>query len=483
MSTSTEEKEEIFSTPYCLKFLGYTPESFAGIHTGMQFVIFMGDEQKTVASGRRIDLNDSPAVGFVSDQGTRKTSNLALIQALMGGTVAKNSINSEDKNVKGELEFIDEVSGIRYISRITKHGFTLIEYPANGGKRKELPSPQATLQRLIGPLGISPMSLKNMTGKKQIEFIRSLVQLSDEQLKFEKELVDKIDIKFKERTGVNNTIRHTRKEIEDTEYYFWEEENKVFHATEKYKSEKEKSLKLVDDKDLLEEFKQITELNEKYAKSVDAIPGFKQQKIYIEDDIVELERKLLAKKEELRIIEERIANGEKWIEDNKTVPEQYEAVFTRIQNSGDLKVMAQNIKVIDEKMAKYDEAERQQIMLTDAIEKQRSLYKQFVKEYTPKIEDFEIVVAGLEDVEKEEGMYYKSRTILELSESELWDLYIQLITLMRVRVMIIENILDLGTDAIDRVNWFLERGGKVFYSAMERGTYDSKIMFLDKIPK
>ena len=103
------------------------------------------------------------------------------------------------------------------------------------------------------------------------------------------------------------------------------------------------------------------------------------------------------------------------------------------------------------------------------------------KSYLPDIDGLEVrVKLSLDD--EDEGLYYQNKTLAQLSESELWDLFIQIWEDNDVRFIFCENIQDLGSEAIKTMNRLVkEKKAKIFASEMERGKKEMEVSFETKI--
>lgn len=470
MATETKDeavkKDTVVSTANFLRFVRFDVKSFAGIHEDMKLAIVFDDPKKRI-------------VGFSGDQGTGKTSSLQALYTLCGGMPPKNAINEKDKNIDEELVF--ERNGEKYVVRATKGSFTVTKFDKDGNRSK-MDSPKDFLKRVIGPIGLNPMALKGMKGPEQIEWLRSLTTFTKEQLELEADILSKKETDYKKRTEVNRVVKQLEGEVLSTGYYVWDNENKVFKATELFVADTNTVAKSELNEDIVaQNLKDAENKKNEWQKASEGLEQMRTKKFEKTLEIEELRRKLAQAEHEEKELLDRIEKGEKWIEENKGVTEVYDKAFEAMRQLGDVKMKNQNLTSVADKIKLHTTKEEEAVMLNGKLDEYDKLHKQFVQSFTPNIEGFEVVVPGI-DSKKAEGLYYKEKTMIMLSESEIFELYLQLLASQNVKVTIIENITSLGTAAIERINWFAEQmGGYVFYSAMERGKEKLGFQFLDKI--
>ncbi len=462
------EKKPIVSTDKVLRMIRFHPKSFGGIHEKMNLVIVFDDPSKRI-------------VGLEGDQGQCKTSALEALYASFGGTEPKNAINSEDK-VK-DVDLVFEKGPDRYQVRLTKGSFTVTKHDPEGNKAK-MDAPKDFLKRLIGPIGLNPMDLKNMKGKEQVKWLRDLTTLTPEQLKQEADILSQKEDKYNKRTDINREAKQLHAELLQTGYYLYEEEKRTFTPTDVHKENVAVlASSVLDEVQLEATFKEVDKRKKDWEKEKENLVILQSNEQKNLAYIANLEEDLRVAR--LRAIElsNQIEACEKTCNENGSVEKEYDKAFKDIQELSKLKLLEKSLSDSAEKMSVFKEKVTQSEQLSKEIDEYTEQHKQFIKLFTPTINDFDVVVPGVEDSKKrEEGLYYKDKTMLMLSESELFELYIQLLDSQNVRICIIENITSLGSQAIEKINWFVEqRGGYVFYSAMQRGQEKMSVQFLDKI--
>lgn len=473
-----EVPKEKFSTPNNIQLMEFKPEYFGGIRPDMNFVFH---------------LSDGPVAQFKGDQGLCKTSLLNCMIFLLGGDEAVNSIHRSLKDMKelkqkaASITFKDlRNPNTTYEVRVTKTMYSVkkIELTDGSPVTSLVQSPKDFIRNLFGPIGVSPMILKEKDGKAQIEWLRSLFRLTAEQLKMETDIKEKLKAKFTLRTAVNNSIKSLYKEVADTPYYEWDKHNTCFIPTlkrnvdlnnikENLKSEQEIKEKMQIAQDRLRE-------KDKYQNAADQL---KIDKTNLENEIEDLQKKLELKKDDLLKLESRIEKGTEILTKYETAQDDFEKVQKQMLDIGDLKVTKTKVEDADLKATSYDSKVAEKINIVSSIDDLKTLMKKFVETFTPKIEGLKIVVndgldksddentaASQNEVVLPEGMYYNDRSMAELSESEIWSLWALISRSLNIRFLFIENGQNLGTAAAETINNFIKDGhGCVYYTTMLRG--------------
>lgn len=466
--TKVDTPKEKMSTPNHIQLLELKPEAFGGIRPDMNFLFH---------------LSGGPIIAITGDQGQCKTSLLNCLITLLGGDEPANSENVQPAAKEGEkpkkqkkalLTFKDIRSeNVTYEVRLTNSAYTVkkIEITEGTPVTSNIESPKTFMRNFFGPIGQSPMILKEKDGKAQIEWVRSLYKFSPDELKLETEIKTNTKTKFDKRTEVNKDLKRLYKEVADTSYYAWDDTNKCF-VPQPQKQEDQKNItdNLKDEETLLSNANAAKEKLDKKNLYTQRLENLAQAKLNSERTIDELRIKL--QQEEAKLLETNttIETGKKYLEEVKDAQTEFDNAQKAMMNVGELKILNTKIKDADEKKVKYDELEAEKILLDKAITELRQLKKEFINSIIPKIEGLELVVNDDIDKDREEGLYYQNHTMQQLSESELWDLYMQICRHLGVRFMFIENAQSLGSDAVERINWFVREGfGSVFYTAMMRG--------------
>lgn len=451
-----------------LKFVSFTPEYFAGINKD-QGPLYNGTDMVLVfPEAQRI-------TEFSADQGQGKTSNIQCLKMLLGSEEANNAINESADQVKAEITFIDEADGAQYTAKRTRSSFS-VQRVADGQK-STINSPKQWLKNKIGNIGLNPMDLIAMKGKDQIAWLRSVQPFTEEQSKLEKDILQKHEEAYNKRTDVNRDVANLKKDVSATDYYTWDDENKVFHSnTTKAEHSKLVAETPIDDESVKARFALAEKNNNSYNAATIKVENHKKQSSTLQEEIALLEKQLADKKLALQSVEEVIENGQKWLDENKNYLAEYEAAKLVLSNAATLRQMEKDIAKSETNYQQYEDKLREQMLLNAKLDELASLHKQLIKESTPAIPGLEVIIGGLDT--KEEGLYYKGRPIASACESELWECYFQL---PHMRIVFLENISSLGSAAVEKINEFVANGGRVFCTKMDRTQQSLKVSFYEKI--
>lgn len=472
-TNTTTEFVDIASRPNHLKLVSLTVDAFAGLDYSDKSLVIVFPEGENIAE-------------FSGDQGVGKTSLANALSTLMGGDEPKNAVNA-DKLTKGaELEFVD--NGTKYISKLTKSAYTLRQITDVPGAKKAVAtvsSPKTVLSNIVGPLGVSPDFLKGKSkGEDQIAWIKSMVSQNTDLAAQEQEYKNLYDISYKKRTQINKDIQELRGKISDSALYVWDNENKVFVESANYQSSVEIEAAAPKDRtELDEKFKAAEKKNSEYNNGKSRLLDLNnklsnhQSKIKsIEDEILNLQAQLATEKTKLAETEESITKGNEYVKEREAAEQEYQVARKEVMDYGNIETLRRlisdsKINLQDHAKAESAKRELEDIMTTCELE-----LKNLAQKYTPNIEGLEVVVANI-DSARPEGVYYKGTNIAHLCESELWDLCLQVWKHTGIRIVFIENSSSLGSEAIQRINWFAANGGYVFVTTMQRGYKELKVSF------
>ena len=472
-NTPTTEVADIASRPNHLKLVSLTVDTFAGLDYSDKSLVIVFPEGENIAE-------------FSGDQGVGKTSLANALSTLMGGDEPKNAINA-DKLTKGAaLKFID--NGTEYESKLTKSAYTLKQITDVPGAKKAIAtvsSPKTVLSNIVGPLGVSPDFLKGKSkGEDQIAWIKSMASQNTDLAAQEQEYKTMHDIAYKKRTQVNKDLQDLGSKITESTLYVWDNENKVFVQSENYKMAVQvESEAPKDRKELDEKFKSAEKKNSEYNNGkgrvveLESEAALKRQEIKrIEDEILRLQAQLETEKIKLTTTISHIQIGKDYVEKRKDAEQEYQAVRKEVMDYSEIEKIRNLIATTDSNLAAYNESARVKQELNDIMDGCEKGLKELAQKYTPNIEGLEVVVANI-DSAKPEGVYYKGTNISHLCESELWDLCLQVWKHTGIRIVFIENSSSLGSEAIQRINWFAANGGYVFVTTMQRGYKELKVSF------
>lgn len=451
-----------------ITFKKLTINSFAGIDKSTPIVIDLEDYYK---KGKRI-------AKLSGDQGTGKSSVLsAILYAAAQEFDFKlvNLINAKDGTISEELEF--EKDGKQYKVKATKSKFELFRLFRDGEETRWIAEsdPKTNVTKLIGQIATSPMFLKSLDGKKQVEWLYTMLQVPAEVKEKEEKLKTSLKQITEARKEANKAYEGTKKMLlADEMYQDWEQSEKEFAAEKSAESEKKK-LSELDSK--------ISQFHAAEQKLATLKIKKEQEQREIEDiqeQINALQERLKNKTQNLSDTEAAINSGEKWVSENKNVKEEHESALQSYMQIERYLVKKAQWEAIKKKKAEMDELETA-VQEADAKKDEiREELRKLSAAALPPIEGLEVVTD--ESIEgKEIGVYVNGKTPAQLCESELFDLYFQLAEYKQIRILVIENLNSLGSAAVDTLNKLAEKGAYIWYSEMKRNQNKLKIEFTDKI--
>lgn len=419
------------------------------------------------------------------DQGTGKTSLIECLKEACGGLAIESTVNKDlnDKNYRDRFYGVD---GKLYSFKVTKSTVTLERFEldeegniildAKGRETKVIiNSPKAMLAKIIGPSGVSPMSLKEMNGQEQVKWLRSLYNLDLDAETFEYQLKQKYDKAFKERTAANAQHARLATLVTNNVYY------KEYPKWDKYFQE-------VKYEDLQGSVADVQKKFNDYQKAKDGIPQLIKLKVNLNEDaellrqeILALQNRLTKKEEAITETEERIKKGEEYLTANISIEKEHTDLADKINEAGTYKQKEEQWKQMLLNKSEWDKAADEKIRLDGLVAELAKSKKEYIKTFAPEIEGFEVCIPNEEDTR--EGIFYNKKSLSILAESELWELATQIWKDRNVKIIYVDNITNLGTGAVERFNEFLSNDGAyIFGTKMNRGEKNLKISFHNKIP-
>lgn len=433
------------------------------------------------------------------DQGTGKTSLDATLAELIGLEVAPNAINSITKEKWSKLRLTGK-DGNLYEIRTTKATFSVdrIETDPDTGEimtnakgkevKSEMKTPKEFIRRVVGPAGVSPDKIKAMSPADQVEWVRGLFTLSKEVLEQEAKIKQEYDASYKARTKAGNDKKFHKALVDDSPFY------KEYGKWEKYFAE-------TNFDDLEKKMAAVREAYTVFQKSEQGVetlktltlPAAKEQvsreeesMLAIQKKIQELQEQLTQKHNDLDVakknviaVEERITNGQKWLDENKKAKEDFDSMSTQVADATNFKADKVKWEQMLENKKQMDHYEDEYIRLSNRIDEYAKAKQQIVALYSPDVEGLEVCTP--QEGDDRQGLYYYGKTMVQLAESELWEMATKLWKTLGVKVIFVENISSLGSGAIDVFNEFLENGGMIFATMMNRAQKNMKITWHKKI--
>jgi hypothetical protein len=443
------------------KLKSVTTKSFMGISQDDPLVVTLPETKKTQV----------PITVLKGNQGTRKTSLLTSIALALGAAFKVNI--DQFKNLKDEaidIEVLGEdLETGEECQILVSESRTILKKRIGDGKFSNMSSPKELIRQMAGPLGVSPMFLKEVEGKKQIQWFKDAFSSDDEASKKELKLVENLKKKVEDRKETNREIKSLKGWLDESDMFQHYEKNQKKFANPINADKQKAAFELLQ--------KKVTGYRQ-YENTV----AITQGEILDTDNLIaDLEQKLKAAKERKARLTESIETGKKWLEDNNGVLKEYDkAQEAWLDLSKDLAAQS-TWKEVLKKEKEYNEMLQKKIMEDDDVEKMRKDLLKITKTYLPPIDGLEIQVNTGIDNERAEGIYYNDKTLAQLSESELWDLFMRIWNEKGVRFIFCENINALGSEAIKTLNKLSKDGCTIFATQMDRSKKTIGISFEAKI--
>lgn len=493
------------SNPKQLKFHSLSVKYFAGLtpETKVEIEYPEGMEPKDEEIDKENGLVIIFPEGFrymeaSGDQGTGKSSLSGALLEATGSILIPNAINSIAKD-KAYNERLTGLDGKLYHIRSTKTTYSVEQIQtdddgkpllnAKGAEiRSEMKSPKTFVRQIVGSAGISPYSLKEMKPAEQVDWLRSLYNLSTDVLQEENKIKTDYDTAYKNRTKAGNDKKFYKNLVEGCEY--WTEYNKweAYFANTSFTDVEQKIAEIqVKYTDYQKAENGLASLKENLlVRAKEDVAAAQTDIETIEAQIKELQRILaekindkLEKENKLALVEERIITGEKWLEDNKSIKDEYDAINSQIKEATEFKANKVKWETMLENKQQMDHYETEYLRLTGRLTALAKTKEDIVKLFKPNIEGLEICTP--QEGDDREGIFYKGKTLIELAESELWELATQIWAELNVKMVFVENISSLGSGAVEQFNHFLDKGGYIFATIMNRAEKNLKISFAKNI--
>lgn len=433
------------------------------------------------------------------DQGVGKTSLQAVLLEATGNIVPVNAINSIDGTKAFKFKTWGN-DGNLYLIRGTKTDYVIerIETDPETGEpvlnakgkqiKAEMKSPKTFIRQICGPAGVSPMWLREMKPADQITWLQGLFSLDQEVLKEEVRIKTEYDTTYKARTKAGNEYDRYKALTQGNSFYTDQPKHeKYFTETSFEKLEQE----FEETKTKYAEYQKNENLL-KTAKETN-LPNYEKGVTDADNDIADINEQIRVLQEKLtqahntknqKVIalneyKQRIEKTEGWLTENLKLKEDYDNLNNKIVEATEFKASKQQWELFLENQKQMNHFEDEYQRLTTRLDALKKAKQEFTEMFSPKIDGFEVCIPTEED--KREGLYYKGMPLTHLSESELWEMATQLWESLKVNMVFVEHISELGSGAVEFFNRFIARGGYVFGTKMNRAEKNLKITFSTNI--
>jgi hypothetical protein len=433
----------------------FTAHSFMGIHKEHPIVLDFTQTQDNITL-------------IEGDQGLGKTSTLTALLYAVGaetGVELKHLVNQADGTIKLEHEF-ETADGKLYRVNATKSKFLLERYVKSEDVWIPESEPKTKIKDLIRAIS-SPMFLKTKKGRDQIKWFRENLAVDPTLEAEEEKLSHLLQEASAARTNANREYERIKSAL-STEPLYIDREQNLKRFAEKVTID-----------DVKAKFDEVTRRKYQYDSGHHKVNNLKNIAQRTSEHIEQLRQQLAQAETELEKTNQDIATGEKWLQDHQGVVDEFNGVqetFTQINTTLLEQQRWEHIQQQEADMLAFETAVQELDARKDDL---RTELKKLTEKYLPPIEGLEVRIADLDS--KDEGVYYNGKALAQISESELWGLFLKICAHSGINFVVVDNVTSLGSDAIDTLNMLAQQGVKVFATAMNRKRQDLKISFTGKL--
>lgn len=436
---------------------------------------FMGiDKTRPVVIDFTKRKKNQNVIEFFGDQGQGKSSTLMGILFAMGASFSidkKKLVNHTygEIDINFKFSYNDEQYHVIANSNRTE----LKKYMPETGKWKkpEDGSPMELLRKIFGPVGMSPFGVREMKGKDQIKFFQQMFGTGEDATKKIKKLEGDIDTLFNQRRDVNRDMDRLKKVLDSDELYNdYENSQKKFKTAINVDKEKKAHAELL-------------EKNNKYiAYKNNTLPDLRERAKRTDETVARLERELAEAKNQKTELDKKVADGEKWLADNKNIPADFEKANDTWTNLSKEIAKHEKWKETLKTEKEYNALVEGSTAATAQLEELRTQLLKETKKCLPKVEGLSIKVAtGLDKTDQLEGVFYNDQPIHELSESEYTELWCLIFDAAGINFLFLENISSFGSQATSTFNQLAKNGALIFATRMDQSKKDIGIAFKAKL--
>jgi hypothetical protein len=401
-----------------------------------------------------IDFTESKFVNVTGDQGLGKTTliNALLVACGQLSKDNKNFVNDDTGKIDINFEFVGK-DRCNYSVRCTKSKFELT-YDGEA-----LPEPVTKMKELLGVVGVSPMTIKNEKLNIIVKWLSTYSNKSPEE--FEKELAKHKDNRKKAmdtRAAANKSYKALKETLEnDPMYNDWEGSEK------RYAQE-------VDIKDLSKQLQEAGNKSDKYIRAEERVKSLKQERPNLVTRIENIKKQLLEAENALIEQDKSIVSGEEYLTNNKQDKTNYDSVKKKYDTAAQDVVDYKHWQTVKHNKIDMDEYETIS-QNADAKEKEiAQAIKDLQADILPDIKGVEMYTEDtVEDgVTYKEGLYWKGKNVAQLSESEWWEVVLEIWRKYKVKIVVIDNASNLGSKAHERLEKLANDGCYILAAEMNR---------------
>lgn len=440
-----------------LIFHRFEVESFKGINAQNPIVLDFTQANK---KGQSITV-------LKGDQQTGKSSTIEALLYCFGYEFKfkkENLVNLQDKTINVNTEFA--VEGVTYRVRATKSRFVLEKYVDAEKVWIGAGEPKSTLQKLVR-VGFSPLFLKDVDGERQIKYLRETFS-DEENNKKEEKILSALKEAATGYRDANREYKRIKAMLESDELYLNYEQNMA-------RFQERISLN-----GQLDKLKRASAELQQFQNAELKLQNFEQQASEKRTRIEELREQLRLEEEALQQTEEKIAQAKIWISEHAHVREVHAAATAAYENINLQLVEQERWDRIVQNKGDMDQFSDMMNKFEAKKDQLRMDLKKVTEKYLPKIKGLELKLGDdLDDDQK--GLFWNQKSLAQLSESELWDLFLQIWEQKDVKLVVIDNLTSLGTGAISRLNELSAQGIKIWGTEMKRNQSKIAISFTDKL--
>lgn len=417
-----------------------------------------------------IDFSRSHFVRLPGDNGTNKSSTVGALLIALGEITGKKLIpyvNNESGTIDVDLPFTGNDRKDYHI-RATKSTWKL----TYEGDTRALDEPMTLLRKLVGPVGVNPLDIKNKPIAEIVKWLAAFSTKSPEEVeKRMQKIKEGIETAKTTRAAANKSAKAIVELMTDEGVM---EGGEVVERV--WKANEAKYTKQVDVKALSSRLDEAAAASDRYIKAEEKLRHQRTRRGQIEDQIKELQA-------ELATVEKSISGGEKFLAENKGVKQEYDRVKEEYDNAA-----AQSVKYSQwqEMKKKKKELDEYQEIAQKADAKEKGLIQERIELQAELLPDIKGVELVMEDTHEEggklkkAGFYRDGVSSVQMSNGEWITTVIEMYRKNKVKIIVIDNAEQLGSDGMNILKGLSEKGCYVLVAEVARGKKELEIIYGDE---